>query len=68
MAIDVDLGAELQAVMDELLAAGRYATAHELICDGVRMVQARAARLVALEAAIDQGIADFEAGRLDISL
>lgn len=66
MAIDVDLGSELEAVMDELLAAGRYGSAHELLCEGVRLVQARAARLAALEVAIEQGIADFEAGCLDI--
>ena len=66
MAMDVDLGAELEAVMDELLAAGRYGSAHELICEGVRLAQAQAARLAALEAAIEQGIADYEAGCLDI--
>jgi antitoxin ParD1/3/4 len=66
MARDIDLGSDIEAVMDELLAAGRYATAHELLCEGVRLVQARVARLQALEIALEQGIADFEAGCFDI--
>lgn len=66
MANDVDLGSDIEAIMDELLAAGRYASAHELLCEGVRLVQARVTRLEALEVALEQGIADFEAGCFDI--
>lgn len=63
MPITVDLGPELEAIVGDLIQEGRYASESELLGEGVRLVQARQARLMALEAALAEGLADIEAGR-----
>lgn len=64
MADDIDLGPQLDAVVDELIAKGRYGSRSEALRDGVRLVRERETRLVALETALAEGLADIEAGRI----
>jgi antitoxin ParD1/3/4 len=64
MANSVDLGPKLEAVVDELVARGRYNSKSEVLREGVRLVEEREKRLAALDAAIERGIADADAGRV----
>ena len=59
----VDLGPKLEAVVDELVSRGRYNSKSEVLREGVRLVQEREKRLAALDAAIERGLADADAGR-----
>ena len=63
MAISADLGEKLEAVVNDLVANGRYNSKSEVLREGVRLVQEREAALARLLAAFDQSIDDFEAGR-----
>ena len=63
MAISADLGEKLEAVVNDLVANGRYNSKSEVLREGVRLVQEREAALAELYAAIDQGLADVKAGR-----
>jgi antitoxin ParD1/3/4 len=63
MAISADLGETLEAVVNDLVANGRYGSKSEVLREGVRLVQEREAALAKLYAALDEGIADIEAGR-----
>ncbi len=63
MAISADLGEKLEAVVNDLVANGRYNSKSEVLREGVRLVQEREAALASLEAALDEGLADIEAGR-----
>ena len=63
MAISVDLGPQLEAVVNDLIEKGRYGSKSEVLREGVRLVQEREAKLAAFYAAIDAGLADLEAGR-----
>ncbi len=63
MAISVDLGENLEAVVDDLVKNGRYNSKSEVLREGVRLVQEREAALRELDASLDRGIADAEAGR-----
>lgn len=64
MAKDVDLGPELEKVVADLVASGRFASRHALLEEGARLVVEHSRQLDALDAAIEAGIADEEAGRL----
>lgn len=64
MADDVDLGSRFEAMMDLLLQSGRYGTREEVLREGVRLLSEREARLATLDAAIERGIADADAGRV----
>lgn len=64
MAISADLGEKLEAVVNDLVANGRYNSKSEVLREGVRLVQEREARLRELYAAIDRGLADADAGRV----
>ena len=64
MASSVDLGANLERVVSDLVTNGRYNSRSEILREGVRLVQERERRLAALDAAIEQGLADADAGRL----
>ncbi|MDB5439910.1 MAG: hypothetical protein JWM33_2337 [Caulobacteraceae bacterium] len=64
MPSSVNLGAKLEAVIDDLVTAGRYNSRSEVMREGVRLVQEREARLAALDASIAEAIADVEAGRV----
>lgn len=63
MAISADLGAHLEAVVNELVGTGRYNSKSEVLREGVRLVQEREKRLAALDAELAKGIADADAGR-----
>lgn len=62
MPSSVNLGSKLEAVVEDLVRNGRYNSRSEVLREGVRMVQEREARLEELDASIEQGIAEAEAG------
>ena len=64
MPISADLGAKLEAVVEDLVKNGRYNSKSEVLREGVRLVQEREAALAALWAKLDAGIADADAGRV----
>ena len=63
MAANPSLGS-LEEVIDRLVASGRYSSKIEVIREGVRLVEERERKFAALDAAIERGIADAEAGRV----
>lgn len=63
MAISAELGETLEAVVNDLVAKGRYNSKSEVLREGIRLVQEREAALAELEAALALGEADIEAGR-----
>ncbi|HYF55900.1 MAG TPA: type II toxin-antitoxin system ParD family antitoxin [Salinarimonas sp.] len=64
MPISADLGRQLETVVDDLVASGRYNSKSEVLREGVRLVQERETRLAALQAALAEGLADAQAGRV----
>lgn len=62
MAISVDLGPQLEAVVNDLIENGRYGSKSEVLREGVRLVQEREAKLAALHASLDEALADVRAG------
>jgi antitoxin ParD1/3/4 len=64
MAISADLGEKLEAVVNDLVANGRYGSKSEVLREGVRLVQEREAALAKLYADLDEGIAEADAGKL----
>ena len=63
MKTSVDLDPELEADVDALIENGRYGSRLEVLRQGVRLLQEREVKLAAFHAAIDEGLADIEAGR-----
>ena len=57
------LGQHYEAFIEAQLASGRYSSASEILRDALRLMEEREHRLAALDAAIERGIADSEAGR-----
>ena len=66
MPISADLGEKLEAVVNDLVANGRYNSKSEVLREGVRLVQEREAALAKLHAALDKSMDDFEAGRAEL--
>ncbi len=64
MAISAELGEKLEAVVNDLVANGRYNSKSEVLREGVRLVQEREAALAEFYAKIDKGIEDVQAGRV----
>lgn len=64
MASSANLGPQLENYVNELVKSGRYQSRSEVLREGIRLVEEREKRLVALDLAIGRGIADAEAGRL----
>jgi antitoxin ParD1/3/4 len=64
MPISADLGEKLEAVVNDLVANGRYNSKSEVLREGVRLVQEREAALAKLWAEIDKGVASAEAGHV----
>ena len=64
MAISADLGEKLEAVVNDLVANGRYNSKSEVLREGVRLVQEREAYLRRMDEGIARGLADTEAGRV----
>jgi antitoxin ParD1/3/4 len=63
MPISADLGEKLEAVVNDLVANGRYNSKSEVLREGVRLVQEREAALARIDAALAEGLADVRAGR-----
>lgn len=61
--ISAELGKQLEGYLQQLVDSGRYGSKSEVLREGVRLVQDRETRLLALDAAIQRGVADAEAGR-----
>lgn len=64
MASSANLGKLLEEYVADLVRTGRYNSRSEVLREGVRLVEEREKRLVALDAAISRGLDDVEAGRL----
>jgi antitoxin ParD1/3/4 len=61
--INADLGRQLESYVAKLVESGRYGSESEVLREGVKLIQDRELQLKALDASIDRGIADSEAGR-----
>ncbi|MGE6740877.1 type II toxin-antitoxin system ParD family antitoxin [Allorhizobium pseudoryzae] len=59
-----NLGPRLERYVTDLVDTGRYKSRSEVLQEGVRLVEERENRLVALDEAISRGIADAQAGRV----
>jgi antitoxin ParD1/3/4 len=64
MASSVNLGEQLEAFITDAVKNGRYGSRSEVLREGVRLVQEREQRLAKLRAALLEGIADADAGRV----
>ena len=64
MASSYTLGPRFEGFIKDLLAAGRYNNASEVVRDGLRLLEERERRLAALDAMLAEGLADAEAGRV----
>jgi antitoxin ParD1/3/4 len=61
--ISADLGDQLESFVAKLVESGRYGSKSEVLREGVRLVEEREKRLALLDAALERGVADIEAGR-----
>ncbi len=61
--ISADLGAQLESFVAKLVESGRYGSKSEVLREGVRLVEEREKRLALLDAALERGLADVDAGR-----
>jgi antitoxin ParD1/3/4 len=64
MASSVNLGDQLEAFITDAVKNGRYGSRTEVLREGVRLVQEREKQLEKIKAAVAQGIADADAGRV----
>lgn len=64
MSINADLGKELEKIVHDLVGSGRFATEADVLRQGVRLVADRERKLAELDASIQEGLDDVEAGRL----
>lgn len=62
--ISADLGQQLENFVASLVATGRYNSKSEVLREGVRLIQDREARLIALDASIARGLSDAESRRM----
>jgi len=56
------LGKHFESFVQAQLASGRYNNASEVLRDALRLMEDRERRLAALDAAIERGMADIDAG------
>lgn len=63
MPISADLGEKLEAVVNDLVANGRYNSKSEVLREGVRLVQEREAALAKLQEALEEGVRASIEGR-----
>jgi antitoxin ParD1/3/4 len=62
MAISAELGETLEKVVADLVENGRYNSKSEVLREGVRLVQEREARFRELEAKLQAGMDELDAG------
>ncbi len=55
---------DVDVAIERLVASGRFSSKSDVIREGVRLIEEREKRLAALDAAIERGIADADAGRV----
>jgi antitoxin ParD1/3/4 len=58
------LGKHFETFVQAQLASGRYNNASEVLRDALRLMEEREHRLVALDSAIERGMAGIKAGRV----
>ncbi len=63
MPSSVALG-NLENTVKRLVESGRYHSRSEVLREGVRLVEEREKTLAALDAALERGLADVDAGRV----
>jgi antitoxin ParD1/3/4 len=63
MSSSYTLGRHFEEFIQGQLASGRYNNASEVVRDALRLLEERERRLGALDAAIERGVADIQAGR-----
>ncbi|MDQ0468151.1 type II toxin-antitoxin system ParD family antitoxin [Labrys wisconsinensis] len=63
MASSAELGPRLEAFVTSLVKTGRYNSRSEVIREGLRLVEEREKRLAALDAALERGLAQVDAGQ-----
>lgn len=61
----ITLTDQLAAFVDEQIASGRYGSANDVVRAGLSLLEEREARLQALRAAIDEGLASGPARPFD---
>ena len=61
--ISADLGKRLEDFVSKLVESGRYRSKSEVLREGVRLIEEREKRLALLDAALERGLADIDAGR-----
>ena len=54
-----------EAFIDDAVSSGRYASRAEVISQGVKLVREREDRLAEVRAAVERGLEDVKAGRVD---
>ena len=64
MPISADLGEKLEAVVNDLVANGRYNSKSEVLREGVRLVQEREAALAKFYADLDRSLDQADRGEL----
>lgn len=64
MTMHVNLSKEMEAFIKSKVATGFYGNATEVIRDAIRRMQEDETRIAAFQAAVDEGEADIEAGRV----
>ncbi|MFO0334248.1 MAG: type II toxin-antitoxin system ParD family antitoxin [Pseudomonadota bacterium] len=60
----MDLGENLESIVEELVRRGRFNSRSEVLRAGVRLLHEREVRIAELDAMIAKGIADADAGRV----
>jgi antitoxin ParD1/3/4 len=55
-AVNVSIGRRWEAFVDEVVRSGRYGSASEVVREGLRLVEEREARLLALRQMLDRSI------------
>ena len=64
MPSSVALGSNLEGTVTRLVQSGRYNSRSEVLREGVRLVEEREKALAALNASLERGLADADAGRV----
>ena len=65
MTISYTLGSHFDAFVKSQLASGRYDNASEVLRDALRLLEEKERRFAALDAALEIGLADADAGRVE---